>query len=314
MDVQGSRPSPRRTQTLIGALALVALLLAACGSAAAPAGGNASVGDGDEAAAAEPRPDEMREAAGDDFFAGEGSPIDRSIVKTGEITIEVLNVGSTLGQVRAMAVDLGGHVGGSQAGTLDDRATVTLRIPSHRFDEALDRLHQLDGDVLAETTREDDVTGTIVDLEARIQNLHASEAQYRLLLERAEKIDDILSVQSRLDQVRGQIEQLEAQLKQISGQADLATLTVSLVPQPRPITETAAGWDPGATLDEALGSLLAVGQGLITALIWLGIVWLPILLVLAIMAMLVLRGLIEVRRHVPLPGRTASGGEPPTSA
>jgi hypothetical protein len=306
----------RAAQTLMGVLVLVALVLAACSAAGPAAEPRPASGDGDVAVepGAPSRVDGRDQAdSADEPFGGQGSPIDRSIVKTGEITVEVPNVASALGQVRAMAVDLGGYVGGSQAGTLDERATLTLRIPSHRFDDALDRLHQLDGQVLAEATREEDVTGAIVDLEARIQNLQASEAQYRLLLERAEKIDDILNVQTRLDQVRGQIEQLQAQLKQLSGQADLATLTVSVVPQPQPVQATAAGWDPGATLKEALGALLAVGQGLVTALIWFGVVWLPILLVLAIIAMLVLRGLIEVRRRAPLGGKATPSTEPPSA-
>ena len=37
---------------------------------------------------------------------------------------------------------LGGYVGGSQAGTADDAATLTLRIPAQRFDDALQRLVQ----------------------------------------------------------------------------------------------------------------------------------------------------------------------------
>ena len=61
----------------------------------------------------------------------------RQIVKTGEVTLEVDNVANALGRVRAMAVELGGYVGGAQAGTLDQSATLTLRIPAPRFDDAL---------------------------------------------------------------------------------------------------------------------------------------------------------------------------------
>jgi len=234
-------------------------------------------------------------------------PAEQRVVKTGEISIEVERVATALARVRALAVELGGYVGDSQAGTLDQSATLTLRIPANRFGDALIALHDLDGDVISEATRELDVTSQIVDLEARIANLEASEASYRLLLERAERIDDILAVQSRLDEVRGQIEQLKAQLENVTGQADLSTLTVSLIPRAQPIETQSENWDPGAELDRALASLVGMGQGIATGLIWFVIVWVPILLILAVLALVALRGVLEVRRRVP----AAAAGDGP---
>lgn len=285
-------------------LVVVALALAACGSAGAPAGGGDFTGEQADRDAAVPG----EEAAGGDGGAPAdedagpaplGAPIEQRIVKTGEVTVEVADVGIAVGEVRAMVLDLRGYVGGSQAGAEDDRATLTIRVPAAAFDEALSRLRELDGKVLVEATREEDVTGQIVDLEARIDNLRASEASYRELVARAERVDDILAVQSRLDEVRGQIEQLEGQLAVLEAQADLSTLTVTLVPRAEPIDETTATWDPGAQLDRALASLVGIGQGILDGLIWFVVVWLPILLVLGLLVLLALRGVLEVRRRLP---------------
>jgi hypothetical protein len=304
----------RRARWGPGALLIALMLLVAACGASAPAAEPRPQQPGADAPPVGLTPDDAQgdqEPDADGRFAGDAIPLDRRIVKNGQVTIEVDDVADNLARLRDLAGEMGGYVGGSQAGTLDERASITLRVPAHRFDELLTRVHELDGRPRQETTREEDVTGAIVDLEARIENLGASEAQYRQLLERAEKIDDILTVQSRLDQVRGQIEQLTAQLKQLSGQADLATLTVTLVPQPRPVETAAAGWDPRATFAEALGSLLAIGQGLITALIWVGVVWLPLLLVLGIVAGIVVRGVLELRRRTALAGTPAGGGDSP---
>jgi hypothetical protein len=294
-----ARVAPRRPiQTALAALVLL-FLLAACGSGATGAQQGAVQPGGARDVAAVPAPaggDTNSESAPPD--AAEASA-ERRIVKTGEITVRVPNVANALASVRATALQLGGYVGGSQAGTLDDSATLTLRIPAARFDDALAALHELDGKVLVEATREEDVTASIVDLTARIDNLEASESQYRALLARAEKIDDVLSVQSRLDDVRGQIEQLKGQLKSVSGQADLATLTVTLTPDAKPVQQASAGWDPGATASQALAALVEIGQGLASIVIWLAIVGLPILLVLAIIVLVVLRGLLELRRRMP---------------
>ncbi|MEO8638715.1 MAG: DUF4349 domain-containing protein [Chloroflexota bacterium] len=221
---------------------------------------------------------------------------DQKIIKTGEISIEVPDVTRALARVRAMAVQLGGYVGGSQAGTRDEPATLTLRIPADRFEDALARLHELDGDVVVEATSEQDVTSAVVDLEARIANLQASETQYRTLLGQAVKVEDILAVQTRLDDVRGQIEQLQAQHKELSGLADLSTLTVTLIPSA--LQQAAGSWDPGKTVADAFAALVGVGQAVGNGVIWFAIVWLPAIVGVAIVVLLAMRLVPGLRNRI----------------
>lgn len=303
-------PLPARWRLpAIGSIVLVlTLVLAACGSGA---GVFQNVGEDLSRGDAPPAPaDAAPSAASEDGFQGgngrrDGAPVsfedlaNRQIIKTGELTVEVENVSSVVGAIRAMALEMGGYVGGSQAGTADDAATLTLRIPAARFDDALARLHELDGEVTAEATREQDVTGSVVDLEARIRNLDASESQYRALLNRASDIEDILTIQSRLDEVRGQIEQLQAQLDQLSELASLATLTVTVAPVLEPVEETAAGWDPKAIFDSAVAALVGLGQALAAIGIWLVILGLPLAIALALLAWIGLRAVPALRRRVP---------------
>jgi hypothetical protein len=274
---------------ILGLLALV-FVLGACAAASAPR----DVGDNLGGAPGE----QPGDGSGDGDQGG--SLADRKIIKTGEISIEVPNVSAALARVRAMAKELGGYVGGSQSGTSDQSATLTLRIPADRFEEALTRLHELDGDVLSEATREEDVTSAVADLEARLKNLQASETQYRALLSQAVKIEDILAVQTRLDDVRGQIEQFQAQLKELNGLADLATLGVTLVPGA--VQQAAGNWDPGKTVTEAFAALVGFVQDLGNGAIWLVIVVLPAVIVVAVLGWLLLRLVPGVRgrlRGVP---------------
>jgi hypothetical protein len=302
---------------LLTVLATLAIALAACGSAGSgdEAGGEDFSGrdvtgvtdadDGGEQGA--PEAPAEGEGGGTGAAPPLGAPVEQRIVKTGEITVEVPNVGTAVGEVRAIVLELGGYVGGSQAGSGDERATLTIRVPAARFDEALSRIHDLEGgEVIVEATREQDVTGQVVDLEARIDNLRASEASYRELVNRAERVEDILAVQSRLDEVRGQIEQLQAQLDVLESQADLSTLTVSLVPRAEPIAQTTETWNPGEQLDRALASLVGIGQALLDGLIWFVVVWLPVLLVLGLLVLVALRGVLEVRRRLPPTGHVAT--------
>lgn len=290
-----------RGRAAVLAIVTVAVLLAACASSGSSIvdSGARAVSQGEANGPAAAASAATKTTAGD--AAAQYAAADQQIVKTGEVTLEVANVANATSRVRAMAVELGGYVGGAQAGTLQDRTTLTLRIPAARFEDALSRLHQIGDKVLVESTSEQDVTSSVIDLRARLENLQSSEAQYRTLMTRATKIADILAIQSRLDDVQGQIEQLTAQLKHVTNLAALATLTVTLQPRPEPIQAASSGWDPGQTLSAALGALLSVGQGLATVGIWLGIVGLPIAAILAILVFILLRlGLLR-RPTRPMP-------------
>ena len=300
-------PMHRARRWPLAVALLLLIIIAACGTAGAPeqAATAPSAGTGRDAAAGvdtggQPAANDETTGGGPTGDQGNAAPIEQRIIKTGEVSVEVADVSATVGLVRAFVLELGGYVGGSQAGSDDQGATLTLRLPSARFDEALERVRALDGKLLVEATRESDVTRQVIDLGARIANLEASEASYRVLLERAERIDDVLAVQSRLDVVRGEIEQLKAQLQEIEGQADLSTLAVSLIPAAEPILEQTAAWDVGSEVQGALAALVGIGQGLLNVVIWFAIVWLPVLLVLSIMALLALRAVLEVRRRLPL--------------
>jgi FlaG/FlaF family flagellin (archaellin) len=298
---------------LLRPIVIIMLMLAAAGCSS-QAGAPVNAGDGAQAAPSAP-------AAGEEPAAGLGgesgrpagdfAPIEQRIVKTGEVGLEVDDVAVILAQVRALAAELGGYVGGSQAGTLDQAASVTLRVPAERFDELITRLQELsEVEVVSMSTREEDVTGQVVDLAARIRNLKASEASYRVLYDRAERIEDVLTVQGRLDEVRGQIEQLEAQLTTVEAQAALSTLTVTIIPRDEPVADAQAGWDPGAQAATAVATLVGLAQGLFNALTWVVIVILPIALVIGLIAIVVMRVLPELRRRVA-PAAPEASGEPP---
>ncbi len=327
--------TPRTRSFAVLAALLVAVLLAACAASVPGAAAKPGTDAGTPRDVGGPL-GEQPPGIGDGF-GGEGGGTDpdtaladRKIIKTGEITIEVSDVVVALGKVRALALELDGYVGASQIGgpypypypyeqgpdgvredapVFTGSASLTLRIPADRFDEAITRLHAFDGTVVTEATREDDVTAQLVDIEARLRNLEASEIQYRSLLEKAEKVEDILAVQVRLDEVRGQIEQWQAQQKELSELADLATLTVTLtVPAIQQATRT---WDPGKTVSDAVAALVSFGQSVVNGAIWFTIVWLPALIVILILGLLGWRFLPKMRRPAPSAAPAADAAAAP---
>ena len=269
-------------------LIVIAMLIAACGGSASilsttgNAVGDTSGGSGQEPPAPGQGGDGGLLAARDDA----------KIIRTGSMALEVSNVGSALRAARDGIVGLGGYVGASTTSNDSDRpsAEITYRIPAENWEQALDFLRGLNGlttKVVKEHSEAVEVTGQVIDLEARIRNLRASETALQGIASQATKISDVLEVQAQLTETRGQIETLTAQLKDLTDRSAYATLAVQYNAPIDAVEVASEGWEPTAVVDEAAATMVSVLRNLATAGIWFLIVWLPILLVLGALALLV---------------------------
>jgi hypothetical protein len=230
------------------------------------------------------------------------------IVYTGSLQLVVADLAAALAQAKAAVLATGGYIGASQEANDGERsvATITYRIPATRWEDAIGSLRGLATKVVEEETQATEVGGQIVDLEARIRNLRASEASLQEIAKGAGKISDLLLVEEQLTQVRGQIEQLEGQRAQLTDQVAYGTLVATFGLEIVAVQETARGWDPAKDVDGATATLIGAGQTLVSAAIWFGIVWLPLILVLAVL-LLVARWVY--RRFAPR-GGGGGGGDP----
>ncbi|MGI8703236.1 MAG: DUF4349 domain-containing protein, partial [Candidatus Limnocylindrales bacterium] len=179
---------------------------------------------------------------------------------------------------------------------------VTYRIPAARWDDALDSLRALGSRVVDEQTDAVEVTGQVLDLGARIENLQASERSLQAIMAQAPKIPDVLEVQARLTQVRGEIEQLSTQQAHLEEQAAFGTLAVSYQ-VPVIVTEMAAqGWSLQAELDRAVAQLIELGQVGASILIVLVVVGIPVVLLVGFFIAL----LVVVARRLGLDRRVTA--------
>ena len=227
-----------------------------------------------------PAPEEFVDKEG---YPGAGpgeAAIERKIVKTGQITLEVEDIAETMDEVAEVADKLGGYVVSSHKseGEKGISGYITIRVPADRFDEAFDQLRRLAINVPYESTEARDVTEEYVDLEARLHNLGATEAQYLALLEKAETVEEMLKVQQALSNVRGEIERIEGRMKYLERTSDMALIEVTL----KEAKGLAEPWSASSAFKSAVRGLTTFGRGLATVLIWLGVfcwIWIPPLVI-----------------------------------
>lgn len=228
------------------------------------------------------------------------------IVKTGTLEMQVRSLDAALLKARAAIEGLGGYVSASDQADHggEQIAAITYRVPAAAWDQALDALRPLASKIVAEKTQAVEVTGQVLDLGARIDNLRVTERALQAIMARATKISDVLEVQAQLTSVRGQIEQLSTQKAHLEQQAALGTLTVTYEVPVVAVTAAASGWDPGHQFDGATAQLVEIAQFLASVAIWAGVVVLPLvgLLVLVFVPLALI-----VRRTLPHRASTTPG-------
>ena len=161
---------------------------------------------------------------------GSGSFTERMIVRTGDISLVVTDVPVVIEQITVMAKGFEGYVVSSNVWKANERlvGTITIRVPAGSFDTAMKALRGLAVEVNSETSSSQDVTEEYTDLSAKLRNLEATEAQLLKILEKAEKVEEILNVQRELSNTRGQIEQTKARMQYLERTSATSLITVRL--------------------------------------------------------------------------------------
>jgi hypothetical protein len=267
----------------------------------------------------------------------------RYLVRTGELDLQLARgtLDQTVAQVTSLTTAFGGYILSSAVGQLPGGPTpiplldntgaavqkggaampsvvrldggtpyawITLRVPADRFDQAVARFEQL-GTVQVLTTSAEDVTGQVVDVQARLTHYRAVLARLLTFLNKANTVGSALAVQDRIDQTQLIVEQLSAELKQLNETVSFSTLSLSLTEKPAKHVVTHHGTGFGGTISHS-GWLIAQGAGAILLGLSAALPFIALVAVLAVLAYYAARVLRRRRQ-----GRIVTGGPagPPAS-
>jgi len=229
-----------------------------------------------------------------------GSP---RVVRTADVRVKVAKGGfsAAFDRVASVAAANGGFVSASTTGSVDDArfGELTVRVPADRFDTLRLSLGEL-GEVESQSIRGEDVSGQLVDYDARLKSLQAQEESLLVLVGRATAVGEVLQVQSTLFNVRQQIEQLKAQKANLEQSVSLATLRVSLFEPGAPglLRPVDDGPSLARSFEEAVDGMVSVVGGMIVVVGYL----IPI----GVLGLLVWGGSRVVRRRPAAPAPPAA--------
>lgn len=230
------------------------------------------------------------------------------IIRTASLTVRVKDVPKALEEARTTTETAGGFVG-EESTTRDgegrERTRVVLRVPTEKYEEVLTELEGT-GKLLERKAKAEDVTAEVVDVESRIKTQRASVARIRELMERANKLSDVVTLEGELSTRQADLEALLAQQESLKDRTSLATITLSL--SETPVKKSDKDDDPGF-----MDALAGGWNAFVAVFRWLGLTLAAILPFAVAAALVVLLWLRLTRTRRSLPAPTAGGGTLPAT-
>ncbi len=286
------------------AISLFALLLGACAAPLRSAGSSPDMATSEEGVFAE-APVEGPQAF-DETTANSFQNAERIVIKNAMLEIVVNAPDESMQSISDMAEAMGGFVVSANLyhsrtsdGQEIPRASITIRVPAERLDEALARIEsESDRAPLNKNINSQDVTSDYTDLQSRLGNLEAAEAQLVEIMESANRTEDVLNVFDELTRIREQIEVIKGQIQYLENSAKLSAISVELIPNEVVQPISIGGWEPVGVIKDAIQTLITALQGLVDIGIWLVLVVLPLALIIGLPIFLFIRWLRNRRRRL----------------
>lgn len=220
---------------------LAACFLSACGgapnSASPSSAASEAAYDYSETAADAAAPGKAVPTSENGFqAAGQALPANRKIIRHLSLRMETQEFESALTSLRQIVSGAGGYIeqenvmGRSVRQKKEEQprsAYIMARIPSEKLDGAAAELSDL-CNVTERQESTEDVTETYFDAQAHLKSLEVQEERLLAILEKSEKLEDVVSLEQALTKVRYEIEAITASLRHMDSQVNYSYLEINL--------------------------------------------------------------------------------------
>lgn len=220
---------------------------------------------------------------------------DQKLIRNGSITLTAGNIETAQEEIRIIAARYNGYVYSLRQSQTSERRflEVTIKVVTERFDAALEDIKGL-GTTSNISMDVRDVTTEFIDTEARIETLKVKETTLTDILAKATRIEDILLIETSLQETRQEIESYEGRLNALRNATDYSTITIN-VTDTEGLAKTEDPVSPATRFQENLSRGLRYWTNAAIDAISGILFLLPVLIPLAVILIL----LLAVRRRRP---------------
>lgn len=144
----------------------------------------------------------------------------QKLTRSAEITFQTNNIETSKTYVEERIAAFGGTIDNESTDSYGDRKNchITARIPAERLDTFMAAIESGAMRIESKSMEQDDVTTNYIDLTTRLENKRTLEKRYKTLLAKATGVNDMLSIEREMNQLRSDIESTERQLRYLENQ------------------------------------------------------------------------------------------------
>jgi len=214
---------------------------------------------------------------------------ERLVIENADLAIVVTDPRAHMQQISDLAKEFGGFVVSSNLyqsftalGKEVPEASIVIRVPSERLDEALARIKEGAVDIDFENRTGQDVTSQYVDLQSQLTAKQSAEEKLLEIMDQATRAEDVLAIYLQVQIVQTEIEQLKGQIKYLEESADLSAISVRLIAEEGTQPIEVGPWKPEGAAKDAIQDLIFFVQNFVDFLIRFVLYNLPALILIGI--------------------------------
>jgi hypothetical protein len=216
--------------------------------------------------------------------------VNRLVIRNADLAIVVKDPNADKERITKLAEELGGYVVSSNLyqsfygpnNTEVQEATITIRVPVEKLEDALKVIKEDAVDVNYENVTSLDVTSEYVDLQSRLTAKQAAEKKLLEIMDQAEKNEDVLAVYNQVQIIQTEIESLKGQINYYEQSAALSSIIVRLIAEAGTQPIEVGPWKPTGSAKAAIQDLIYFFQNFVEFLIRFVLYNLPALILIGV--------------------------------
>ena len=155
---------------------------------------------------------------------------DKKIIKSGYLNIKTSNISKSKSSFNTIVKNVDGYYELEKLYS-DDYSTVydiKIRVPSANFEKLLYEIESGKNEITDKNISGNDVTEEYYDLETRLVSKREYLKRYRVILTKANTIEEILLIEEKIREIEEEIDSKEGRLKFLADQVGFSTLSIHL--------------------------------------------------------------------------------------
>ncbi|OGZ26643.1 MAG: hypothetical protein A2365_00950 [Candidatus Nealsonbacteria bacterium RIFOXYB1_FULL_40_15] len=209
----------------------------------------------------------------------------RMVVQTSNLSLLVKDVKDSGDKVLGYTKENGGYMVSTSFNrpTESPYATITIRVPSEKFEDALNYFRSLAIKVANENIQGSDVTDQYEDIEEHLATLTKTKTRLEAIMDMTNDVSEIIRVQKEIISLQTQIDSLIGRKQAIEEEVAMTKITVYLSTDELSLPYTPdEKFRPNVVFKLAVRSLLGTFKGIGEMLIWVAVyslIWIPAIII-----------------------------------